>query len=424
MTNLFLIILKIIKKIYDVIINLFVLIISLMVPKNDNILLFGSWFGQNFSDNSRYLYLYCSYNKEKFGLKKVIWVTDHDEILNELRDKNLEIYKKCSLKGIWYHLRAGYHFISQQPTDINPYFSVRAKRVQLWHGVGFKNIAQIDKMPDTGRMKYKLEYFIKFISYPGFWYKFIFLSTSEFATENIYKLSFRTWENKVIEGNYPRNIYLNEINVEDKYYLDKRQMELIESIKDKKSKGYKTIIYLPTYRNDAKLSGKNRKIYPLNIASELEFNDFQNFLSKNNIYFLSKFHFAGDLSLIDEQDNFKNLSSDLDIYPIMKYTDILLTDYSSIYADYLFLDKPIIFYPFDLSVYEKQDKGFLLDYNDVTPGKKVFDIESLKSQILYCLDKDDYKSERDKIKKLYFGKNIEDSFYSLMQKIQSKGARS
>jgi len=422
MIKLFLIILKIIKKIYDVIINLLVLILSLLVPKSEDILLFGSWFGKSFSDNSRYLYLYCSYNKEKLGLKKVIWVTASNETLMELRKKNLEVYKKNSLKGIWYHLRAGYHFISQQPTDINPYFSVRAKRFQLWHGVGFKNIAQIDKMPDTKTIKYKLIYFIKFISYPGFWYKFNFLSTSLFATENIYKLSFRTWENKVIESNYPRNIYLYEINEEDGRYLDKRQQELIESIKDKRSKDYKIILYLPTYRNNAQLSGKGRKIYPLNIASELEFKDFQSFLSKNNIYFLSKFHFAGDTSLIDDQGDFKNLPSDLDIYPIMKYTDMLLTDYSSIYADFLFLDKPIVFYPYDLNTYEKQDKGFLLDYNEVTPGEKAFDVESLKSQILKSLEKDDYKEERDKIKKLYFGKNIEDDFYSLVQKIREEGA--
>lgn len=411
-------IIEVLGKTVNIIVNLLALVISLLVPKSDDILLFGSWFGKNFADNSKYFYLYCSYNKEKLGLQRVIWITDSDEVFNDLKSKHLDVYKKWSLSGIWYHYRSGYHFICQQANDINAYFSVRAKRVQLWHGVGFKNISAIDEAPDTKAIKYKLSYFFKLISTRGFWYKFIFLSTSEFATEKIYNLSFRVWENKFVEGNYPRNIFLNE--KDDEKYLDKRQLELIKDIKDRINKGCKIVFYLPTYRNNAYLDKNIRKIYPLNISSEAEFNKFDEFLCKNNIYFLSKFHFAGNSSLIDERTNFKNLPMDLDVYPILKYTDILITDYSSIYADFLFVDKPIIFYPYDLDKYKNQDKGFIFNFDDVTPGEKAYDLESLKSKLVYCLQNDDFKAERDKIKKLYFGKNTEDSFYSLLQKIRNK----
>lgn len=409
---------EVVGKTINVIVNLLASAISLLVPKSDNILLFGSWFGKSFADNSKYLYLYCSYNKEELGLNKVLWITDSDYVYNDLKGKNLDVYKKWSLSGIWYHYRSGYHFICQQANDINAYFSVRSKRVQLWHGVGFKNISAIDEIPNKNSIKYKLSYFIKFITTRGFWYKFIFLSTSQFATEKIFNLSFRVWENKFIEGNYPRNIFLNE--KDDKKYLDNRQAKLIEEIRVIKDKGYKIAFYLPTYRNNAYLDKNGRKIYPLNIDSEEEFDEFDKFLGKNKIYFLSKFHFAGNSCLIDEKKNFKNLPMDLDVYPILKCTDILITDYSSIYADFLFLDKPVIFYPYDLDKYKNQDKGFIFDFDQVTPGEKAFDVESLKSKMIYCLKNDDFKSERDKIKKLYFGNNTEDSFYSLLQKIRSE----
>ena len=411
-------IIKITKKIFTLIINFLVFISTLIVKKNKNIWLFGSWFGENFSDNSKYLYLYCINNKEKLGLDDVIWITNNSDVYKELKENNFKVFKKWSIKGIYFHLKAGYHFICQDTRDINSYFSVRSKRIQLWHGVGFKNIAMIDQVPEINTLKYKLVYSLKLLASPGMWYKHIFFSTSEFATKNIFNLSFRLFENKVIEGNYPRNIYLKEINNNGTKYLNKQQREYIDFINHEKSKGNTIILYLPTYRNLAQLVSKN-EVLPLNISTTAEFINFDQFLGKNNLHFLSKFHFAGDKSIRDNRNNFSDLPIDLDIYPLLKHIDILITDYSSVYADFLFLDKPIIFYPYDLQTYKNYDKGFLFEYSDVTPGEIVLNIEELKSKILYVMKNDNYKEKRDKIRRMYFGENEEDSFESIIRKIQS-----
>ena len=88
-------------------------------------------------------------------------------------------------------------------------------------------------------------------------------------------------------------------------------------------------------------------------------------------------------------DNFNLLldyDPQLDIYPLLKHTDMMITDYSSIYFDYLLLDKPIIFYPYDFEQYTKDDRNLLFDYESMTPGPHCQDQTSLEKTILQELE--------------------------------------
>ena len=61
----------------------------------------------------------------------------------------------------------------------------------------------------------------------------------------------------------------------------------------------------------------------------------------------------------------------LTIYHIMDAFDVLVTDYSSVYVDFLLLNKPIIFSCPDIEVY-KRDRGFIVDDPEMfMPGAKV-----------------------------------------------------
>ncbi len=57
-----------------------------------------------------------------------------------------------------------------------------------------------------------------------------------------------------------------------------------------------------------------------------------------------------------------------DIYTVLNEFDCLITDYSSIYFDFLLTDKPIIFAPFDFKWYISNDRELYFDYKKVTPG--------------------------------------------------------
>ena len=55
---------------------------------------------------------------------------------------------------------------------------------------------------------------------------------------------------------------------------------------------------------------------------------------------------------------------------LLKKTDVLITDYSSLFADFLIYDRPIIFAKFDHENYVKE-RSLFLDYEKDLPGPKV-----------------------------------------------------
>jgi CDP-glycerol glycerophosphotransferase (TagB/SpsB family) len=105
---------------------------------------------------------------------------------------------------------------------------------------------------------------------------------------------------------------------------------------------------------------------------------------------------------LDSYENIKVVPASADPYPLMSYVDVLITDYSSIYIDFLLLDKPIIFFAFDLPHYLEACRDMYFEYEEVTPGKLAINFE----QLLVSLDDDDlYSSQRAALKDKFWGRD-------------------
>ena len=76
--------------------------------------------------------------------------------------------------------------------------------------------------------------------------------------------------------------------------------------------------------------------------------------------------------------------------------DLLITDYSSIYIDYLLLDRPVIFLPYDEKEYLAR-RGMNFEYRDVTPGPKPDTMESFMEAIADAFTNDSYRDERKRV---------------------------
>ena len=151
----------------------------------------------------------------------------------------------------------------------------------------------------------------------------------------------------------------------------------------------------------------------------LDLTTFNKFGLINNLLFIFKLH---PDTLIKKRESLNNIlfyESSKDIYPILPLSDLLITDYSSIYTDYLFLNKPILFFPFDKEEYIKNDRAFQFDYDEFTPGPKAYNQQELERLILNILNDDHFANQRDKIKKLAFkyddDKASERIFYEIMK---------
>ncbi len=81
----------------------------------------------------------------------------------------------------------------------------------------------------------------------------------------------------------------------------------------------------------------------------------------------------------------------------MPNSDLLITDYSSIYFDYLLLDKEIVFYPFDYEKYINTDREFYFDYDALTPGETVYKFKHL-IQVLNNLENLNYNKARKELR--------------------------
>ncbi|TCT14032.1 CDP-glycerol glycerophosphotransferase (TagB/SpsB family) [Natranaerovirga pectinivora] len=162
----------------------------------------------------------------------------------------------------------------------------------------------------------------------------------------------------------------------------------------------KVIFYIPTFRNT--VFGEKNGGFIKSCLTDDELIELNTYLEENNTIMVYKMHPQEEKELITLK-NILNLTESmlvdfsLDLYELLGSADVLITDYSSVYFDFLLLDKPIIFYIFDYKTYEAS-RGFLLHPFDFwAPGAKAYDFKSLLIAINNGLYGDEYKLKRDLI---------------------------
>lgn len=395
------IIIKSSKKLMLFLINVLVLTISFSIPKSNKIAIVGGWFGKRFADNSKHFYLYLNANLNDLGFDKVIWITRSKEIRDELMKEGYQVYSAWSIFSIWYHLRAKYHLIDQAPTDINSFFSVRSKRINLWHGFPLKKIGTYMNQKQF-KPESKLLRLANKLTTRGFWADHHILTTSDFSAVILGK-AFGVDERKVINSGYPRNY--EPICDKPIKYVPQHEKSSYEEIKKYIEDGYKIIGYFPTFRD-------KRETLIFGTESIEEINRFLDYCESVKIKFVGKFHFAGKNDKFGDFENHKafiNLPSEADVYTFLNQIDILMTDYSSIYFDFLLWNRPILFFPYDLEYYRDEDRGLIFDYEEFTPGPKAYSISDLQRFFSQNIDvinekyEAEYRQKADLLKTKIFG---------------------
>lgn len=178
----------------------------------------------------------------------------------------------------------------------------------------------------------------------------------------------------------------------------------------------KIIFNMPTFHtheNSGVVNGSKELNDSIKIK-DFNYDEFDKFLGENNLLCISKVHHAEERTVTKKTRDRKleNMifisnedldSNGLDLYEILNGADLLLTDYSSVYGDFLFMDKPTLFIDTDLEEY-RNERGIMLEpYDFWAAGPKVQREESLKEEILKCLnDENYYKKERETIKDIFY----------------------
>mgnify|MGYP001039481408 CR=1 FL=1 len=263
--------------------------------------------------------------------------------------------------------------------------------VELWHGFPLKSMGYADKNESN----------LNFVS--DRWKQIDYMvSYSTLYNQIMYECLHMDPDIFQITG-MPRNdLLLNSVNDDRKILANLFSLD---------TSNEKIAFFMPTYRK-VMFNGRQDTSLVRNNLFGLEnfsYEDLNIFLKKNNIELFIKLHPIEEIMYQDQGiGDFEHLhiitdailsENNLDLYEIIGVSDMLLTDYSSVFFDYLLLNKPLIFLPVDKQEYS-ENRGFILtDYNQWTPGPKVYNQQDLQDNMLQNLRNPElYKSEREGIR--------------------------
>lgn len=323
-------------------------VVASLVPKNRSIWIFGAWFGQKYADNSRALFEYA----QKNGSNSInyYWIYKNKSLINSIPKNGVYAY---SIFGIWIQVRAGVCVMSQDKDDfIRPIISARVTKVQLWHGFPIKKIGLDARKNNNNKyLEYLANKKIKVVGtlFPYKSNKCNMVAASSDFDACIFKKAFEVDGSRVYITGYPRNDS-----------LIKKQKTKNKIIK---------IIYLPTFR------GMPGSSYDLFFQHEWDTLTVNKILNEFNAEMHIRFHPVHVISEKDKilvnSDRVKILEGDWDASSEISSYDVLVTDYSSVYVDYILVGGKIVLAQFDLNDYIKNSRDCYIDFSKLPADAKM-----------------------------------------------------
>ena len=369
-------------------------LLSYIFPRNSEVWVFGSWYGEVFGDNSKYLYLYASQQNDEV---RAIWLSKDKDTIEELKSKGYEAYSVSSLKGIYYNLIAGKIIISNSIRDVNRWCSNGAELIQLWHGVPLKQIgADENKLDDTDWLEKNIIRPLRSVIYENFNYVSV---THERFMDN-FASALDVDKEVIYPDGYPRNdIFNKDVNGSEIgcNFLDK-----LDNIEED------LVVYMPTWRD-----------YDSDPLSSTEWStkEMDSLMEDLGAHLLVKYHQHEEADVDKSYDNVTFLAEKTDVYPILQRANMLITDYSSVYFDFLHKNNPIVFFPYDIERY-RDYRGFYLDYEAVTPGEKAYSFEELLQKIRKAKIKDNFVEARQEAREKFFKNSRQPSTERIYERLR------
>lgn len=342
-------------------------ITTLGVKIDNKIIIFCSFNGKSYSCSPKAIYEYMI-KDEKFKEFKYIWafkdINQHEELS---KNKNTYLVNMDSKQYKKYLATAKYWIFNYKIPD---YLYPKKEQVfiQCWHGTPLKRLGcdliHFDNILNTMKgmkKRYKIE--ASKFSY--------FLSPSKFASEKFisaWNLKEIGKENIIVEKGYPRNDFLFN-------YTDADVSKIKEKLGIENEKR-KIILYAPTYRSNQHETGVG-----YTYKEEIDFEHLREKFGNEYIVLFRPHYFIANVFDFEKYKGFVyDVSKIDDINELYIITDLLITDYSSVFFDYANLKRPMIFYMYDLEHYRDKSNGFYIDLAEL-PGKITETQEELEEEI-------------------------------------------
>jgi len=252
------------------------------------------------------------------------------------------------------HARAG-HWIANFILPTHMHVRKGQRYTQTWHGTPLKRLGR-DIAPDKQNAMYAVREIHRRYEREGARFTHL-LSPSPYTSAKLasaFGLSATRATDVIIEQGYPRNDFLHTVT-NTQCAAIKRRLSIPE--------GRTVVLYAPTFRDDQRHAGIG-----YTIDTGIDFPAFIEQLGRTHVL-LFRAHY-----LVASQVDFSAFGSAVidvsdvsDINELYAVSDLLVTDYSSVFFDYANLGRPILFFPYDLERYTEELRGFYLDISAL-PG--------------------------------------------------------
>lgn len=318
----------------------------------DKYIFFECFGGRNYTCSPKFMYEQMITMNE-FSDYKFIWsfkdIEGHD-----VAHYDNTIFVQSGSSDYYKYLSKSKYWIVNSIVDI----SIKKKKnqiyVQCWHGTPLKRLRCDIEVNGASLNTIEEIKSRNNIDAARFDY---FISPSDYATEKFisaFNLDYLNKSDIIIQEGYPRNDSLFKVN-----------NKIIKGIKSKLNLPIdkKVIFYMPTFRDDQHSSGVGYT-YKL----EIDFDSLREKFSDEYVILFSSHYFVANSINLEKYKGFIfNVSGYDDINELFIVSDLLITDYSSIFFDYANLKRPIIFYMYDLDNYKGNLRDFYLDLDEL-PG--------------------------------------------------------
>ncbi len=320
----------------------------------ENWVLCETFFGKSYSDSPKYIYEYLSRNYP--GKYRFIWVVNQRTRIPYPHTR----VKRFSIRYCYYLARCKYDVFNVRQPE---WMKKREGNVFLetWHGTPLKKLVFDQEEVMGASPLYKAQFYTQ----SRIWDYLV--AANKFSSE-----AFRSaflFDKEMLEYGYPRNDILHSPEKDALAARIKKKLRIPE--------GKKTILYAPTWRDDEYYGRGEYKF-----ALKLDLHLLKKELGSDYAVLLRTHYFIADsLDVTGLEDFAVNVSKYDDISELYLISDLLITDYSSVFFDYANLKRPILFYTYDLDKYRDMLRGFYMDIESEVPGPLLFTNEEVVDAI-------------------------------------------
>ena len=359
---------KVAYKVYYYIMSFCMNALKVFIRSDDKLILFNSFAGRKFDDSPKAIYEVMKVDP-RFKDYKLVWAFHQPE--------KYDVPEKIKTDGFRYFITALSARVWVTNSSVERGLNFKGKNtfyLNTWHGSPIKKMGA-DISSDNQSFGSKGETHVDI------------MNTQSYFEADIFTKCFGIPRNHFIEVGLPRNDALSDYSEEERNALRKRLGLPIDK---------KIILYCPTFREYEKDENLGVVLVP-----PMNLDKWEKELREKYVLLFRAHYEVSKVMEVKENGFVRNVTDYPNLNDLMIVSDILISDYSSIFFDYSIMDKVMLHFTYDYDKYEEK-RGMYFDIREYLPGAdNEDDLISLLLKLDYPKEVDWTKSFRNKYMNFY-----------------------